>query len=57
MKEKKTNTSKFPKGFFTSIKPCKSIHSNEPKEKDIPFKWSENVLNGNSKVKIVSLKK
>lgn len=48
---------KFPKGFFNNIKLSDKIHSKEPKDKDIPFKWSENVLNGKSKIKIVSAKK
>lgn len=55
MNEKKTNTN-FPKGFFTSIKPCKINHSKESKDYNKPFEWSKNVLNGKSKVKLVSNK-
>lgn len=53
---KKNNISKFPKGFFTNIKPCKITRSKNPDDYDKPFEWSKNVLNGNSKVKLVSLK-
>ena len=55
MNNKKTSTIKFPKGFFTSIKPCKINHS-KVKEKDKPFEWNENVLNGKTKVTLVSNK-
>ncbi len=55
MSEKKSNT-KFPKGFFTSIKPCKINHSKDSKDYDKPFEWSKNTLNGKSKVKLVSSK-
>ena len=55
MKETKTTT-KFPKGFFTSIKPCKVNHSKDSKNIDKPFEWSKNVLNGKSTVKLVSNK-
>ncbi len=53
MNNKKTSTIKFPKGFFTSIKPCKTNHS---KEKEKPFEWNENVLKGKTKVTLVSNK-
>ena len=45
----------FPKDFFTKIKPH-NIQDNKAKEKDIPFEWSENVVSGKSKVKIISSK-
>ena len=53
----KKKITKFPKGFFTSIKPCKINHSKNLEEEDLPFEWSENVLNGKSKVKLVSAKR
>ena len=53
MNEKNPNT-KFPKGFFTSIKPSKISHSKDSKDYDKPFEWSTNTLNGKSTVKIVS---
>ena len=56
MSEKKTSTIKFPKDFFTSIKPCKINHSSECKEIDKPFEWSDNVLKGKTKVTLVSNK-
>lgn len=50
--EKKEKTI-FPKGFFTQPRP----HAKKQKTIDnIPFKWSENVLNGKSDVKIISTK-
>ena len=55
MNEKKTNT-KFPAGFFTSIKPCPVNHSKNSKKYDKPFEWSKDVLNGKSTVKLVSNK-
>ena len=51
----KKESSKFPKGFFTQPRP--TISMKEAIKDDIPFEWSENVLNGKSKVKIVSAKK
>lgn len=57
MKKQAENVTKFPKGFFTNIKPCKTTSSKSSKEYDKPFEWSENVLNGKSKVKLVALKK
>jgi len=51
----KKESSKFPKGFFTQPRP--TISMKEAIKDDIPFKWSENVLNGKSQVKIVSAKK
>ena len=51
MKEKEQKV-KFPKGFFTKNRP----HAAKQDKDCIPFEWSENVLNGKSKVKIVSLK-
>ncbi len=56
MENDKKKITKFPKGFFASIKPCKINHSKNFEE-DLPFEWSENVLNGKSKVKIVSAKR
>ena len=53
MIEKKTN-SKFPDGFFTSIKPSKINHSKDSQSKDKSFEWSKNVLNGKTTVKLVS---
>lgn len=54
MNEKEKKRFAFPKGFFTKDRP----HADKHNDKDmIPFKWSENVLNGKSKVKIVSLNK
>lgn len=47
---------KFPKGFFTNIKPCVTPRSKNPKKIDKPFEWSHNVLNGTSKVKLTTLK-
>lgn len=52
MEEKKRPT--FPNGFFTKLRP--QVNEKKSKEKTTPFKWSKNVLNGKSKVKIVSLK-
>ena len=51
--EKKEN-SKFPEGFF--IQPRPRISMKEAIKDVVPFKWSKNVLHGNSKVKIVSAK-
>jgi hypothetical protein len=51
--EKKEN-SKFPEGFFTQPRP--TISMKEAIKDVVPFKWSKNVLNGNSKVKIISVK-
>lgn len=51
MKEKRKTV--FPKGFFTQPRPHAT---KQDKEDIIPFQWSENVLNGKSKVKIVSLR-
>lgn len=45
---------KFPKGFFTQPRP--TVSTKETLEDTIPFQWSENVLKGKSKVKIVSAK-
>ncbi len=56
MKDEKTKNTKFPKGFFTSIKPCKINHSKNSKDYEKPFEWSDNVLNGKSKVKLVQSK-
>lgn len=51
----KKDIHKFPKGFFTQPRP--SVSSKEALKDAIPFKWSKNVMTGNSKVKIVSTKK
>ncbi len=40
------------KNFFANIKPCKKKSTS--KEKDKPFEWSENVLNGKSEINIIS---
>ncbi len=53
MRETKTSTIKLPKDFFSNINPCKINHSNKCKEIDKPFEWSENVLNGKTKVTLV----
>ncbi|MBQ9071644.1 MAG: hypothetical protein IJY25_00605 [Bacilli bacterium] len=53
MEKKKRPT--FPKGFFTKSRP--TITTKEALKDVIPFEWSKNVLNGKSKVKIVSLDK
>ena len=47
--------SKFPKGFFRQSRP--TIDMKESLKDNLPFKWSSSVLNGRSKVKIVSAKK
>jgi len=44
----------FPKDFF--IQPRPTISMKESLKDSHPFKWSKNVLNGKSKVKIVSAK-
>ena len=46
---------KFPKGFFTQ--PRQHLDRKENKEDCIPFKWDKKVLEGKTKVKIVSLNK
>ena len=51
----KKESPKFPKGFFTQPRPTISIK--EALRDIVPFEWSENVLKGKSKVKIVSAKK
>ena len=45
---------KFPEGFFTQPRP--TVDMKEATKNIIPFKWSNNVLKGKSKVKIVSAK-
>ena len=50
----KKESLKFPKGFFTQHRP--TISMKEALKDVIPFRWSENVLKGKSKVKIVSKK-
>lgn len=52
--EKKESPAKFPKGFFTQPRP--TVSTKEATKNVIPFKWSNNVINGKSKVKIVSAK-
>ncbi len=49
---KKKRITKLPKNFFANIKPCKKKSTS--KEKDKPFEWSENVLNGKSEINIIS---
>lgn len=53
MEKKKKPT--FPKGFFTQARP--QVSKKESLKNITPFEWSKNVLNGKSKVKIVSLDK
>lgn len=50
--ERKRKKIKFPKDFFTKSRP----HASKQEKDYIPFQWSENVLSGKSKAKIVSLK-
>ena len=50
----KKRSQKFPKDFF--IQPRPTLSTKEALKDVIPFKWSENVLKGKSKVKIVSAK-
>lgn len=50
----KKESPKFPKGFFTQPRP--TISMKEALKDVVPFQWSENVLKGKSKVKIVSAK-
>lgn len=50
----KKESSRFPKGFFKQPRPTTSMK--EAIKDDVPFEWSKNVLNGKSKVKIVSAK-
>lgn len=52
---KKNERKKFPKGFFTQPRP--TISMKKALNDVVPFKWSESVLAGTSKVKIVSAKK
>ena len=54
---KKNTISKFPKGFFSTLNPNTIKNNQNSSQNEKPFKWSKNVLNGNSKVKLVSLKK
>lgn len=49
---KKKKVTKFPKDFFTQSR--STISMKEALKDSIPFEWSENVLKGKSKVKIVS---
>ncbi len=53
---KENNVSKFPKDFFTNIKPTKISRSKNSNDYDKPFKWSKNVLNGKTKVTLTSNK-
>lgn len=57
MNKQEKKNKKFPKEFFSNLKPCNLKSGKKPLEKDKPFEWSENVLNGKTKVKIVSLNK
>lgn len=51
---KKKQKISFPKGFFTQPRP----HATKNDSKDTPpFKWSNSVLKGKSKVKIVAMNK
>lgn len=54
MKSFEKNTSKFPKKFFSNLKPSKELKKTNDYDK--PFEWSQTVLDGKSKVKLVSLK-
>ncbi len=51
---KKKECHKFPKGFFTQPRP--TINMKEALNNVTPFKWSNDVLKGKSKVKIISAK-
>lgn len=51
---KKKEYHKFPKGFFTQPRP--TINMKEALSNVTPFKWSNDVLKGKSKVKIISAK-
>lgn len=51
---KKKEVTKFPKNFFRQ--PRSTISMKEALKDSIPFEWSEGVLKGKSKVKIVSAK-
>lgn len=53
---KKNDKVSFPKGFFSNMKSTDNT-SKKAKEKELSFKWSKNVLNGKSKVRIVALEK
>lgn len=46
---------RLPKDFFTTVRPA-AQPSNDPDDKIIPIKWSEEVLNGKKKA-IVKLAK
>ena len=50
----KKECSKFPKGLFNQ--PRNTISMKEALSGVVPFKWSNNVLKGKSKVKIISTK-
>lgn len=50
----KKECSKFPKDFFKQSRPTISVK--EALKDVVPFEWSDNVLKGKSKVKIVSAK-
>ena len=50
----KKRSQKFPKDFF--IQPRPTLSTKEALKDAIPFKWSENVLKGKSKVKSNFLK-
>ena len=52
---KKNERKKFPKGFFTQPRP--TISMKKALNDVVPFKWSESVLAGTSKVKIEKKKK
>ncbi len=51
---KKKECHKFPKGFFTQPRP--TINMKEALNNVTPFKWSNDVLKGKSKGKIISAK-
>ena len=51
---KKKECPKFPKGFFKQPRPTLSMK--EALNDVVPFKWSDDVLKGKSKVKIISTK-
>ena len=48
---------KFPKKFFTNLTPYTPNIDKKQKGFDKPFEWSKNVLNGKTKIKLVSLSK
>lgn len=56
MEKQEKKITNFPKGFFTSMKPCSVTCSKNSEENEKPFEWSNSVIEGKSRVKLVSLK-